>query len=310
MKVTVNYVLSKEAIKAALVATGEPPADRIAAEVDLVPLSPADRAAVLSVREHCRVHYGLAITLGTWRTDHHDLLGAAQREYDHVLSPEEILEEVRRMAADLPAALAAVEASALAAATESLEHDTSLVRQAIAARLPEFPQYPGLQVRTDGLPYEASPAHAAYKFAWAEYKALQPQFKAEKEEREAAEARDEERKAAEAQEEMRAWAAQHGSDRLKRALLYGYKCRRVYLAERAAVEFPGYHVAKESAAWEERRNPSAEALEALTALPEGTGAEIVWLTEDGLGEEPMTPCEAIVIGSYLGKCDLIMVLRG
>ena len=65
------------------------------------------------------------------------------------------------------------------------------------------------------------------------------------------------------QEEKKRWIAEHGSDHLKTALAEGYDCQRLYLAERAAQEFPGYEVdfRRQAWVWEECACPSPQALE-------------------------------------------------
>jgi hypothetical protein len=117
-----------------------------------------------------------------------------------------------------------------------------------------------------------------------------------------------------------AWIAEHGSDRLKRAIEKGHDCQRKYVIERSAVEAPGYVVDFENAAdWKDRPCPS------LSALNEADEAEslklgnvkIVWLTDeprtskrtsDDYYEDEFQACEAVVIRGYLGKYDLVKAL--
>lgn len=125
---------------------------------------------------------------------------------------------------------------------------------------------------------------------------------------------------AEAYAAKTAWVTAHGSDHLKRACAGGYDCSRKYAIERGAFEAPGFVVDIEDAAeWKDRSCPSLAGLnaaDAATALGLGE-ARIVWLkaapadakqTGDYYDYEPFGPCEAIVIGDYLGKYNLVKAL--
>lgn len=121
-----------------------------------------------------------------------------------------------------------------------------------------------------------------------------------------------EREAKEA--EKRAWIEVHGSAFLKKACLVGgYDCQRRYVAERAAVEFPGYTVDfHDKAGWKSRSCPSERALDEALRV----GGEVVWLTaypvDDGSPEEYQEAweqeTEAVVVRGFLGKYDLIKAL--
>ena len=85
-----------------------------------------------------------------------------------------------------------------------------------------------------------------------------------------------------------AWAQQHGSTRLQRALAEGIACEAVYRDERLAAERPGWvwesEVAGESS---EPRNPSAEAF-ALLDVARSVDAEatlVWWQAEHSCGDE-------------------------
>jgi len=117
--------------------------------------------------------------------------------------------------------------------------------------------------------------------------------------------------------EMRRWAAEQGSDHLKLCLEGGYRCDRIYVLERAAVERPGWIVDfYDRAGWKERTNPSLEALiQARDETIDTTPVRVVWITAppradpgeefgEELGEE-FEPREGLVICGYLGKYDLV-----
>ena len=117
--------------------------------------------------------------------------------------------------------------------------------------------------------------------------------------------------------ERAVWAAQHGSSRLQKALTAGYECQRLYVEERAALEFPGFEVDfSGNARWKERVGPSEQALDIEAELKtRGLDASIVWLTElPLLTDEPtgeyfdFTPREAVIVSGFLGRYDLIKLM--
>jgi hypothetical protein len=124
--------------------------------------------------------------------------------------------------------------------------------------------------------------------------------------------------------DMEVWVAQYGSERLRVATARGYKMNGTYLRERAAVELPGFLVdAAGDARWEERTNPSAQALhletEAIAMARRSTPAgeqvlvEIVWLTKPPADHVPTGPefvsVEAVSIRGWLGRYDLFCVVE-
>lgn len=156
--------------------------------------------------------------------------------------------------------------------------------------------------------------------ALAEYVARHEEARREKAERDARElAAREEREAREAAEKERlaaekaTWIEECGSRYLRDAHKLGYPCQRVYVNERAAMEFPEFAVDfGNNAAWKERACPSPEALEAVKALiAQGIRAEVVWLTAPPYERDEDDYCddydarEAIAIRKYLGKYDLV-----
>lgn len=120
------------------------------------------------------------------------------------------------------------------------------------------------------------------------------------------------------------WIAAHGNDHLRRAHAAGYDCQRMYVAERAAMEFPGFAVDFDNRAdWRDRSCPSEDALDICDKVGEEAQArgceppEVVWLTlsweapaEAGYDEpeDDFEPCEAVVISGFLGKYDLIRIV--
>jgi hypothetical protein len=112
--------------------------------------------------------------------------------------------------------------------------------------------------------------------------------------------------------EMAAWIDLHGDERLKLAHANNYKCHRLYVTQRAALEYPGFVLDfDDKFTWKERVGPSLTALKKLGEYP-GTNATIVWLTGMGDDDEEIFEfqcSEAISIQSYLGKYDLILPIE-
>ena len=159
----------------------------------------------------------------------------------------------------------------------------------------------------------------------AKLSALQEKRKREEVERLRFEDELNERKRAEAEAfeaERAAWAAEHGSEHLRRAVAAGYTCTNLYLRERAAAEYPGFTVdLKKALKSRSRACPCLPALDLVDALRAQHGdniisIEIVWLTtaprdgtepsddsDDGPADEAdawaywgdWKPCEAVVV---------------
>lgn len=102
-------------------------------------------------------------------------------------------------------------------------------------------------------------------------------------------------------QEKETWISQNGSEHLRRATSQGFDCQRLYVTERATVEYPGFGVDfKNGLEWKSRSCPSEAALDLMETLP---GTTIVWVTYDGSGDE-FTPCEAVVVENFLGAYTL------
>lgn len=106
--------------------------------------------------------------------------------------------------------------------------------------------------------------------------------------------------------ERAAWAAEHGSARLRKCVEGGYDCQRLYVIERAALEYPGYSVDfADKAAWRERSGPSEAALDEAKRVD----GEVVWMTLDvdgaSMREYGADGVEAVTVANFLGKYDLV-----
>ena len=94
------------------------------------------------------------------------------------------------------------------------------------------------------------------------------------EQREAKEAADAEAKEARTVEKKR-WANEHGSERLTKGLAAGHYCQRLYIEERAEIEFPEFIPDFDAnATWGISACPTLEALDLLVSVP---NAKIVWI---------------------------------
>jgi hypothetical protein len=108
-----------------------------------------------------------------------------------------------------------------------------------------------------------------------------------------------------------AWIKSNGSSRLKKSVAAGYDSQRLYVTERAAVEFPEAIVDFEgNSDWKSRSLPSEKALDRSIAINESlnegdTLTQVVWLTTDEDGNELDEEYEVVVIQDYLGKYTLL-----
>ena len=104
--------------------------------------------------------------------------------------------------------------------------------------------------------------------------------------------------------EIRVWAAEHGSDRLKKGLDAGYSCKKLYFTERGQEDLGEDYVLDydESINTKDRSCPSLEALEEESRINDlyPKSAKIVWCP-NGLGEDEYEDgCEAVEV-MHLGK---------
>ncbi len=83
--------------------------------------------------------------------------------------------------------------------------------------------------------------------------------------------------------EQHAWIEKFGSNHLKRAIHLGYEALDLYLAERSAHEFPGFHVLRSGVDYRSVTNPGEYVLE-IAELTGGTVMEFTY--QDGDPEDP------------------------
>lgn len=174
--------------------------------------------------------------------------------------------------------------------------------------------------RLEGVAASKAAADAEYRSMRAAWGAQQAELQAQataKREAETAAAtakREAETARQRATEEARvAWIAERGSDHLRRATAAGYRCHRLYITERAAMELgPDYELDWDGlAAWRVRSCPTPQALTEAERLDQ-LGARVVWLTvppwsttsdddeDDESDESLFEPCEAVVLRDLFG----------
>lgn len=117
--------------------------------------------------------------------------------------------------------------------------------------------------------------------------------------------------------ERREWILAHGSDYLKKTHAAGYNCQRVYVTERAALEYPDYALDfRNEADWKARACPSEVMLEEALRV----NGRVVWMTAPGATlrkawnlecrkenykeTDPFSQCEVVVV-RFLGQYDLV-----
>lgn len=300
-QVVVQYHLSEKFRKEQGLATGSIPAEQQTATLDLAEASAEDRAAILS--EAAIDGGGVARVKIAKRTDY----SIFPIMLDHFLvDSEKVADECRKMTLErdeyerskieirIKDAIAAWQR---AIANENTWHPNEAIRESDLPLVEKF----GMDI-------------SKYRELVAEWKRQQPIWRAEKEAAEAkatearaaAEIRTAEAKAT-AEAEKHVWANQFGSEHLKRGLAAGHDCGRMYLIERALVEYPGFILDYEkNSKWQDRSCPSVKALDMRDAILKqhpGVTATIVWLTDEPLANnhsyddyyELFEACEAIVV---------------
>lgn len=319
-EIKVKYALSENFRKAEFARTGNLPAVENVLAFDAATLTPEQRAAIVAYAGATN-SFDLKIGFrGEWRDN------------EIAVIPDYSLQLYVFDQAPMPALIATACAELLAAQkTTRTEYAAKLrrdiekeVAESIAAlykmideRDPQFGHSAGLSQTEINQAAFLGISTAERDTLKAKWESLKPDFEREAAERKAAkELADEQEKAhkaelaAKARLEKIAWANEHGSDRLRRALDAGHDCSRLYAIERAALEYPGCVLDYEKHSdWKDRSCPSTDALDtrdALIAAHPAADIKIVWLTDepqdskrtDGYDEgsyEDFEACEAIVI---------------
>lgn len=297
MKLT--YRLTDEARKTIFVETGRDPGPTQAVELDPAQLAPDDRQDLAA--HGAPLQTQIALTLPTWTM--------MRQPGSEPLALTQIVTD--------PAALLAAwrDARQAAQATFEAQRDADiLARIAVYEHSDGTEPLPSLSSYDRERRYAGSPHLPALLAAAATATARRDAVvAADERNRLAAEVA---QQAAKAQRlaERATWAAEHGSPRLRKCISMEYDCQRLYVAERATLEYPGYIVDFDNRAdWKGRAGPSEVALDEAARV----NGIVVWLTslplDDGSPEEYQAAwasdgVEAVVIRQYLGKYDLIRVV--
>lgn len=326
MKLT--YMLAEPTRRAHFVATGETLSHEQAVELPADALDAALRAYVVARTGRPALPAELTL-IARWRIDttywrvEADFSRAAL-VLDRVATDDAALDLLRADAARYQAAQAerdAAMASALDARIAALEHERDRLARFDPARadarrdLPAISRWDGVETayRLDSA-FAALPRFAEAQQLAADLTARVRELDAQVRAADAARTAQAEAEKAQRLAERRDWAARYGSQRLRKCEAMEYDCQRLYVTERAAVEFPGYVVDFDDRAdWKGRAGPSEAALDEA----ERVGGSVVWLTtlplDDGAAEEYQAGwesdgIEAVVIRQYLGRYDLIKIL--
>lgn len=309
--VIVKYALSQTARRRIAVATGEEPKREQQLVIDLAPLTPETRALLLDARKYGDITLEQVepLTYASADKSHYYLSNA---EMDDIADLDAVLNHLGQMAVDI----AAAEQRQRELRGDANQKIIAQARAYLAS--PEDTNQPGNFPHSEHAwpdAFGAAEAAAAIKQVKAEY-ARRSELAREKTAREKAEF----------EAKRLAWAEAHGSDQLKRGLRAGHTCTRLYVIERAAVEFPGYAADyNDAAAWKTRACPSTEALDERDAVLaahsnlDPDDVSIVWLTalpsskpesshDDYDEPDEFEPCEAVAVINWLDKYDLVKII--
>ncbi|MBA3074842.1 MAG: hypothetical protein FP831_14660 [Anaerolineae bacterium] len=238
------------------------------------------------------------------------------QDLDHAVTDlETLIEACRTMKSQLADTEEKMKISAIRGINEMLLGQITGFRELIKERLVETDLEPDRGFLDACKKYDID--LSVYSALRAQYEALLPVFYDELQEKKNAEV---ERKKVLEQDKVK-WVKEHGSDHLKRCVLSGYDCQRLYVTERASFEHPGFIVDFDKKSdWRSRSCPSPEAMD--IAETAGEGSKVVWLTahpddseaivedassEEGFNEQDKAfqACEAVVIPDYLTRYILV-----
>lgn len=279
----VSFTLSEEFRKRQFVADGVLPEAKQTLELDMSTATPKQRQAIAA---YCGAR--LEVEIGVWKN--YTALSEPTPYLDKVALDvipdlDMVVANVRRMTAEKQAAQEYYDADRRTKCEADLAKKIQTLRIYLAERKI------GGNYDTTLWRYDLAEDGKRLRIDRSEYDALRVEYNAmvavRKAEIEAEHQANEERKRIEAEQAETArlaWIQASGSEHLKRAIDAGHDCNRMYLNERAALEYPGYVLDYEdAAAWKSRSCPSVVALDErdaiLAAHPDAT-VEIVWLTAE------------------------------
>jgi hypothetical protein len=320
--ITICYNVSNAYRQAKFEETGKLPEKRQSLTLDAEMLTPEQRAQIFAI-----TGLSLNLTIASYKfIDYSDYSLETELLLDIDLSLDDIFAHCRRILAEKEAIAKKADEHRRKRYQEHLDELTSKYTVAIEKRDHTLPVWPGGLDNEDRsqmqrLGFDLKPLLALIE----EYKGLYPVYQAEADAREKEATKHREREKAETKarkaEERLAWARDHGSERLRRAIEADYNCNRLYWNERAALEYPGYTLDYDgNAEWKDRSCPSLEALnerdEVLETHP-GIKATIVWLTDEPQAwpiardekeydySEEFEQCEAVLVDDPAYEHNLI-----
>lgn len=331
----VKYKLSEEAQKSIFIETGQKPNRVQEVEIDLVELTPEQRAHVVEVGEWQLSGDKIGVNLGYQATRLYDSISfledravadkwikAAEVFFDRILSNDEILLEVesyakRRQVLLKEAAPRVAEAQAeierLSAEKARLQVAADLLFEQAEAISGDEEALITLRSNTSKEVLDFNPKNRLHTSTAAKFYDLY--LKPFEETRKEARKR-------QLEAERNAWIEQHGSERLKLAVKHGHPVDRIFALEYAKAKYPGWTVDFfNNATWSDRTNPPLSELKAIEAAEAETDktVHLVWLTspaqdqpnddrywDDYEGDFEKGP--ALVIRKFLDKYDLVKVI--
>lgn len=316
--IKVRYLLSEKAQKRVLIETGNTPKKEQVVRFDLQELPRSSREDLVEISDDLN---SANLSLQYTKLSHHkpynleaeeNWLAFSSIEFDLVMSPQEVLAEaaaysarLKRLLAEarprVDAELARKEAQQAKKARLSTEAE-AIFEKALSLADDEE----ALRKIQDSLPDEV----AEFRFSlngrmgcvkdilFGEF--ISPFNKAR-----------EEAKRAKEQEEQALWIEAHGSERLRMAVRNGFSAESIFASEYSSEKYPGWTLdLQNTATLGVREDPSLKELKELEAarkeFPE-LKVDLVKLVYF-FGED-CCPCPALVARQFLGRHNLIKVLR-
>lgn len=305
-QVTVQYRLSEEFRKERGSITGDVPTEHQIVAFDLAEIDAEDRLAILeeaSINADGSANVNIAI-----RTDY----GVRTIALDYLLdNSSKVANECRT--------IAMLRNAYLREKTESrIKNATNAWKRAIANKDTRHPD-DTISEHDLSMVKKFNLDISEYDELVAKWKRQAPIWRAEKD---AAEARAIEVKAAAeagVAKDKTTWISKFGSEHLQRGIAAGHDCSRLYLTERATLEYPNFVLDYEKCAdWKSRSCPSVNALDLRDTFleqHEGVTVTIVWLTSpprsirEERSYENFEPCEGIVIDDPLYSRYLVTTIK-
>ena len=315
--ITVKYNLSSAARKRIAVETGDEPKREHELVIDLVQLTPDQRAALLDARQKFGIDVSLKTIEAKSYVDSKSPWYESAAEFENMLTPDDVLAHLAKRPAQIAAA------TAHQATLKNKSNAETIQNARVYLTTPDTENQPGFLVNLNPRIYADADGYdeavSLIEQVKAEYNLRYRLSQERAAEAEATAAAEKAAKLAAKMEKRIAWANEFGSEHLKRSLAAGYDSSRLYYSERAAVEYPGYELDfTKSLDSKDRSTPSLDALNALDAVKAAhpdAKPEIVWLTnpanvaDDCGAENEHIECEAVIVDDDNYPYWLVMVFE-